>query len=117
MKMRVTSSSHSGLIEWLVQRVSAIYLGIFLIFLIVRFALWPIADFDDWRSWFNLGWVRIVWLLAFGSLLLHAWIGMRSVFLDYIKSFQLRLVLTLVFAIGLLASAVWVVDILYGRSG
>jgi succinate dehydrogenase / fumarate reductase membrane anchor subunit len=115
--MRVTSSSHSGLGEWLLQRVSAIYLGLFLIFLIVRFAFWPISDFDAWRSWFTLSWVRILWLFAFVSLLLHAWIGMRSVFLDYIKSFQLRLVLTLVFASGLLVSAIWVIDILFRNGG
>jgi succinate dehydrogenase / fumarate reductase membrane anchor subunit len=117
VKMRVTSSSHRGLSEWLVQRVTAIYLGVFLIFLIVRFVFWPISDFDAWRSWFTLSWVRIVWLFAFGSLLLHAWIGLRSVFLDYIKSFQLRLVLTLMLASGLLAIAIWVVDVLFGRGG
>ena len=115
MKMRVTSSSHSGLGEWLVQRVSAVYLGVFLVFLVVRFSFWPITDFDSWRSWFALSWVRVFWLLAFGSLLLHAWIGMRSVFMDYVKPFRVRLALTLVFASGLLASALWVIEILFGR--
>ncbi len=114
MKMRVTSSSHSGLSEWLFQRLSAIYLGLFIIYLAIRFTVWPITDFTAWHDWFASPVVRISWLLAFTSLLVHAWIGIRSVFLDYLKPFRLRFVVSMIFATGLVACGFWVVDILYG---
>lgn len=117
MKMRVTSSSHSGLGEWLFQRLSAIYLGLFILYVVLRFWLWPIDDFNAWQDWFTSPLVRVVWLLAFTSLLAHAWIGIRSVFLDYLKPFRLRFSVSVISATGLLACGFWVIDILYGRGG
>lgn len=113
MKPRGTSSSHSGLGEWLLQRVTAVYLGLFLLFIGVRVLLWPFEDYLQWRAWFTLPWVRVVWLFAFSSLLLHAWIGIRSVLLDYIKSFYLRLLVAIVVASLLIACGLWAIDILY----
>lgn len=115
MRMRLTSSTHTGLSEWLLQRTSAIYLGLFIIYVAIRLIFWPINDFEGWRSWFDSPMVRISWLLAFASLLVHAWIGIRSVFLDYLKPFQLRFIISMVFATGLIACGLWVIDILYGR--
>lgn len=117
MRMRVTSSSHAGLSEWLLQRMSAIYLGFFIIYISTRLTFWPINDFEHWHSWLGSPFVRIAWLLAFASLLLHAWIGMRSVLLDYLKPFQLRFIVSMIFATGLIASGFWVIDILYGQGG
>ena len=117
MRMRVTSSAHAGLGEWLFQRLTAIYLAVFSIFLFVKFCFWPINDFAAWQAWFSQSWVRVVWLFAFGSLLTHAWIGVRSVLLDYIASFPLRFVIALLFATGLLISGLWVVDVLFGGGG
>lgn len=115
MKMRVTSSSHSGLSEWLFQRLSAIYLGLFIFYVVLRFWFWPIEEFTAWQEWFTSPLVRVAWLLAFTSLLVHAWIGIRSVFLDYLKPFPLRFIVSMVFATGLFACGLWVIDILYGR--
>lgn len=115
--MRVTSSSHSGLGEWVWQRLSAVYLGLFVFYVTLRFWFWPVADFAAWQAWFTLPVVRIAWLLAFASLLIHAWIGIRSVFLDYLQSFRLRFMVSTLFALGLIACGFWVVDILYGRGG
>ena len=112
--MRVTSSSHSGLSEWLLQRLSAVYLGLFVFYVMLRFWFWPVADFETWQGWLTFPLVRIAWLLAFASLLVHAWIGIRSVFLDYLKPFRLRFVVSIVFATGLIATGLWVIDILYG---
>lgn len=115
MRMRVTSSAHTGLSEWLLQRMSAIYLGLFIVFISTRLTIWPINDFDEWRSWLGSPIVRIAWLLAFASMLVHAWIGIRSVLLDYLKPFPLRFMVSMIFATGLIASGFWVIDILYGR--
>jgi succinate dehydrogenase / fumarate reductase membrane anchor subunit len=116
VKLRNTSSSHSGLGEWLLQRITAVYLGLFIIFVGIRFLIWPIHDHQSWQAWFTLPWVRVIWLFAFFSLLLHAWIGIRSVLMDYVKPFYLRLLIAVIFASGLITSGLWVVDVLYRGS-
>lgn len=106
-------ASHSGTIEWLLQRLSAIYLGLFTIYLLFKLGNGVFADYASWRSWFERGAVRWAWILFYISLLFHAWIGMRSVFLDYIKWFRLRLLLTFGTALVMVLCALWFIDIVY----
>ena len=45
-------SAHNGLGEWLVQRVSAIYIAGFLAYLAVWFTLYPVNNYQAWLLWF-----------------------------------------------------------------
>jgi succinate dehydrogenase / fumarate reductase membrane anchor subunit len=45
-------------------------------------------------------------------MLVHAWIGMRSVFLDYLKPLWLRILMHLLTAVFLTALALWSAHIL-----
>jgi len=71
-------SAHSGFTEWLLQRATALYLAGFLLYVLVRLAIDPPADYSAWRAWFAYGPVRIAWALAFASLLIHAWTGSQE---------------------------------------
>ena len=51
-------------------------------------------------------------VLFFGSLLIHAWIGMRDVLIDYVPIMSLRLVILLGIAVFLIAMGIWVAFIL-----
>lgn len=110
--MRTTGSAHAGLGEWLVQRATSVYLAGFLIYLVLRFVLDPLPDHAAWRAWFAQGPVRVAWGLFFLSLLLHAWAGMRSVYMDYLHSAGLRVAVTFLTGFGLLALALWAAAIL-----
>lgn len=105
-------STRSGLGEWLVQRLSAVYMLIYSIYLLFDFATAPAYDYQTWKLWFASGVERLALALFFLSLLLHAWIGMRSVFMDYVKPFWLRFSVTLLTATGLLLLGLWSVQIL-----
>ena len=109
-------SSHSGLGEWLWQRLSALYITGFLVYALVAFSVWPIRDYQAWLQWFNQGAVRIALGLLFLSLLVHAWIGLRSVFLDYLKPIWLRLLISLFAFLGVVALLLWMAMLLF-RSG
>jgi succinate dehydrogenase / fumarate reductase membrane anchor subunit len=111
-RVRSSSAAHAGFAEWLLQRVTAIYLGGFLLYLFVRFLVQPIGTFDAWRAWFAQGAVRLAWALAIASLLVHAWIGMRSVYLDYVKPLWLRFLVQMLTAIAIAALALWAAEIL-----
>lgn len=116
MRRRPTGSAHTGLGEWLLQRVTAVYMGAFVLYLVLRFAIAPIDLYSTWKLWFTASTVRIGFALFFASLLLHSWVGMRSVFMDYVKPMWLRFVAHLVTATVLLVLALWVAQILLGSA-
>ncbi len=102
-----------GLRAWLVQRVSAIYLGLFVLYVVFHLMTTASGSFDAWRGWIADPLVGVLWALAMLSLLLHAWVGIRDVFIDYLHPFGLRISLLGVVAFALLAYAVWAVRILF----
>ncbi len=110
-------SAHSGFTEWLLQRATALYLAGFLLYVLVRLAIDPPADYSVWRAWFAHGPVRIAWALAFASLLIHSWTGLRSVFIDYLHSTAWRLLCYLTTALGLLSLALWCAQLLLAVGG
>ena len=111
-RVRSAGSAHAGVAEWLLQRVTSLYMGGFVIYAIVYLSLLPVRDYTAWKAWFATGYVRIAWALFLASILIHAWVGMRSIYLDYLHPLWLRFSVTLLTALGLLALALWAVQIL-----
>lgn len=111
---RPAGSARAGLGSWYIQRVTSLYLAGFTIYLILRLGVDPMSDYSAWRAWFEQGPVRLAWGLFFVSLLVHAWIGLRSVFMDYLRAAAWRFVASLLTGFGLLALALWAAQILLG---
>lgn len=105
-----------ALSTWLVQRVSALLLAAYSLFFPLWVALhWPL-DFAVWRGSFVPLPMRIVTLLFVMALALHAWVGMRDIFMDYVHPFGLRLALHIVTLLWLAACVVWATAILWRLS-
>jgi succinate dehydrogenase / fumarate reductase membrane anchor subunit len=111
-RVRSAGSAHAGVAEWLLQRVTSLYMGGFVIYAIMHLSLLPVRDYTAWKAWFATGYVRIAWALFIASILIHAWVGMRSIYLDYLHPLWLRFSVTLITALGLLALALWAAQIL-----
>ena len=110
---RVSGSAHRGLGEWLLQRLSALYLAGFSVWLVAWLAIAAPADYvRAGKAWMTAGGVRLAFALFFLSVLVHSWVGMRSVFLDYLNPLWVRFVAQLLLAFGLLALAFWAAQIL-----
>lgn len=107
-----SGSAHRGLGEWLLQRLTALYLAGFTVWVTVLFTFSGSMDYLAWKTWMALGGVRLAFALFFLSLLVHAWTGMRSVFLDYLKPLWIRSAAQLLLAFSLLALAFWAAQIL-----
>jgi succinate dehydrogenase / fumarate reductase, membrane anchor subunit len=58
-------------------------------------------------------WMKIVTLVALLALLYHAWIGVRDIWMDYVKPTGIRLALQMLTVLWLLFCAVWSVQILW----
>ena len=111
-RTRSLGSAHRGLGEWLWQRVTSVYMAGFVVYAVIYLSLAPIRDFAAWQAWFAIGYVRLAWGLFILSLLIHAWIGMRSIYLDYLRPLWLRSIVSLLTALGLLALGLWAARIL-----
>lgn len=112
MSSRSGGSAQSGLAEWIIQRASALYLAGFTAWLGLRLSLVPIPDYPAWKAWFAQGGVRLAFALAFLNVSLHAWVGVRSVLLDYLKPFALRLAAQAAVAFLLVMQLYWAAQVL-----
>lgn len=101
----------SGLHAWLVQRLSAIYLGIFTLVAAVYLWFHPIRDYQAWRDLWSAPLVSIAAALLFIALLVHVWVGIRDVLLDYIKPPVLRFAMLAALWGWCLALGLWLLRI------
>lgn len=114
MVKRAIGGAHYGLRDWLAQRLSAlIMLGYSLVLLGFVLTHQPLS-FADWQGLFQHQAMRFFTLLFALSLLVHAWVGVRDVLMDYVRATWLRLALQTATIAALLVYAMWAVSILWG---
>jgi succinate dehydrogenase / fumarate reductase membrane anchor subunit len=114
MVKREVVGAHYGLLDWLAQRITAVVMVAYAVVLIVALVRMPQFDYPHWKAIWSVPMMRYCTALFLLSLYLHAWIGVRDIFMDYIKNAGLRLTLY-VFTIGALAwYAIWSIQILWG---
>lgn len=101
------SRQASGLLAWLTQRVTAIYLALFVSYLFIKFAFDAPPDYESLRLWVSEPLVTAALLLFFPIVLAHAWVGIRDVFLDYVHNVALRVILLALVVFMFLASGLW----------
>ncbi len=103
----------SGFRAWVLQRISALYLGLYILFLIWHFMFSAPASFTEWREWVAEPINNLSLLFFAFFLLLHAWIGTRDIFIDYINPLLIRVFLLTLLAIGLIGSGLWTAKYLF----
>lgn len=114
MVRAVTSFGRSGLYDWLVQRVTALILASYTVFLVVYLAFTPELTYAQWSGLFATTSMRIFSLMMLLSLGAHTWIGLWSVSTDYIKPLGLRFVFQMVTGAAMFSYTVWGIQLLWG---
>jgi succinate dehydrogenase / fumarate reductase membrane anchor subunit len=112
--MKTSTGSHTGTGSWLLQRATAVILALALPGLALYFMAVLPLDFSGWQALFAQAWVRVLLLLTGVALALHAWVGMRDIFMDYVHPLALRLALYLAVIITLAGSVTWLAAVLWG---
>ena len=117
----VTSFGRSGLSDWLVQRVSAVVMTVYLVFIFAYLVCGGDVSYADWKTLHSHFLVRLLSLFAILSLAAHAWIGLWAVLTDYVtvrlmgpKATAIRVFLQLGMIAVILAYVVWAIAILWG---
>jgi succinate dehydrogenase / fumarate reductase membrane anchor subunit len=111
---RIVVGAHYGMRDWLSQRVTAGLMALFTFIVLaqVLFSSGPIG-YDRWAGIFASQWMKVITFTVIVALLWHAWVGMRDVWMDYIKPVWLRLTLQIFTIVWLTGCAGWAVQVLW----
>ncbi len=109
---RVIVGAHYGLKDWLAQRITAVVMLAYTIVFLLALGRGPVTH-ASWKALFAQEWMRLATFLFVASVLIHAWIGVRNIWMDYIKHTGLRLVLEVATVLWLVGCAGWAMQILW----
>ncbi len=110
---RLVVGAHYGVGGFLLQRLTAVVLTVFVLFLLLRLVFGGPLGYDGWAGLFVPLWMKIVTLAALLALFYHAWIGVRDIWMDYVKPTGIRVALQTLTVLWLVFCAVWSVQILW----
>jgi len=109
---RLVVGAHYGVTSFLAQRITSVVLVIWLLLVGLSLLFGPLS-YDTWAALFAPLWMKVVSLIALLSLLYHAWVGLRNIWMDYVTPMWARLSLQSVTVLWLIGCAVWSVQILW----
>ncbi|WP_331828241.1 succinate dehydrogenase, hydrophobic membrane anchor protein [Candidatus Blochmannia sp. SNP] len=79
-----------GVYEWLLVRVSAILILLYIMYISTFIIFTNTLSYDEWYDFFSKKITKIFSIIALISALSHTWIGIHHVLEDYIKLIILR---------------------------
>lgn len=101
-----------GLRPWLIQRVSSVYIALFVIYISIVLVGAGGVTFQQWLDWLFHPVNTIACGLFMIALLLHAWVGMRDIILDYVHNTLVRMIAFTLIIVVLISSGFWAARIL-----
>lgn len=111
--LRETVGAHYGWKDWLVQRITAVVMVLFTLAMLGVALYNGGIEYSLWQALFANAAFRIASLLFGLAILWHAWIGVRDIWMDYVKATALRLALEVVTFVVLIGYAAWLAQILW----
>ena len=110
---RLVVGAHYGMRDWLSQRVTAVLMVVFTLLLLVQLLMPGPLGYDRWAGIFSAQWMKVITFVVIVSLAWHAWVGMRDIWMDYVKSVAVRLTLQVLTLVWLVGCAGWAVQVLW----
>ena len=110
---RLFSLTGSGFWDWVLQRVSALVILSYSIFMAAFFWTHSGLDYATWMSLCSNFWFKLGTFLTFLFIVIHAWIGLWMVVGDYIhckflaKTINIALILSYAAMLIFLAQLLW----------
>ena len=110
---RIVVGAHYGLSDWLAQRITAALMTIFTLLVVVQVLLPGEMGYDKWAGMFSAQWMKVLTFVVILSLAYHSWVGMRDIWMDYIKPVGVRLLMQVFTMVWLLGCAGWAIQVLW----
>jgi len=121
MVTNVSSFGRSGLFDWVIQRLTAVILAAYTLYVLAFLVTNPDLDYQQWQALFSSFGMRFFSLLTLLAILAHGWIGMWAISTDYLttrlmgpKATALRILFQIVSVLLTLLYLVWGIEILWG---
>ena len=96
-----------GMRAWLLQRLTAIYIAVYSLSLIIWIVTNFPVNYSSWYSVFSHPIMLITTVIFYLSLFIHAWVGMRDILVDYAKPSSVRFILLTALALFLTVMTTW----------
>ncbi len=110
---RLVVGANYGLRDWLAQRLTALVMAVYaVVFAACAIFVLP-PGYDAWAGLFAPSWMKVATLVVIVALIYHVWVGMREIFMDYVKPTWIRLFAYVLTILWLAACLVWSVQILW----
>ncbi len=113
MLIELLTKKYPGMRLWLAQRLSAVVMAFYLLVFALMLIIKQPGDYAGWVELMSPWWWRVFTLLFFVSLVMHAWLGVRDVFKDYIFNLKLRAVMQILIDVLLVIYLYWAGVILW----
>ena len=110
---RLVVGASYGLRDWLAQRVTAVLMALFTLVVLVQLLLPGELGYDRWAGIYASLWMKALTFVVIVALLYHAWVGMRDVWMDYVKPVGIKLALQVFTIVWLTACAGWAIQVLW----
>jgi len=110
---RIVVGAHYGMRDWLSQRVTAGLMALFTIVLLVQVLFGGPLGYDRWAAIFSAQWMKVLTFVVIVALGWHAWVGVRDIWMDYVKPVGTRLVLQVFTIVWLVGCTGWAVQVLW----
>ncbi|MEN9779921.1 MAG: hypothetical protein RL500_1615 [Pseudomonadota bacterium] len=110
---RIVVGAHYGMRDWLSQRVTAGLMALFTIVLLVQVLFGGPLGYDRWAAIFSAQWMKVLTFVVIVALGWHAWVGVRDIWMDYVKPVGTRLLLQVFTIVWLVGCTGWAVQVLW----
>jgi succinate dehydrogenase / fumarate reductase membrane anchor subunit len=110
---RLVVGAHYGLRDWLSQRVTALIMALFTLALVVQILLPGSMGYEKWSGIFSAQWMKLLTFVTILALLMHVWVGVRDILMDYVKPMVTRLLLQVATLVWLVGCAGWAIQALW----
>jgi succinate dehydrogenase / fumarate reductase, membrane anchor subunit len=110
---RIVVGAHYGMRDWLSQRVTASLMALFTLVLLAQVLFGGPLGYDRWAAIFSTQWMKVLTFVVIVALAWHAWVGVRDIWMDYVKPVGVRLVLQVSTIVWLVGCAGWSVQVLW----
>ncbi|MBI3095262.1 MAG: succinate dehydrogenase, hydrophobic membrane anchor protein [Rhodocyclales bacterium] len=110
---RLVVGAHYGLKDWLAQRVTGVVMAVYTLIIFAAALGGATASREAWQAFMANGFIRYISFLFIVSLCYHAWVGIRDIWMDYLNSAALRVILHVLTLLALVGYAGWAVQIIW----
>ena len=110
---RLVVGAHYGSRDWLSQRVTAVLMAVFTVVVVVQLLLPGEMGYYKWAGIFAPQWMKFLTFVVIVALGVHAWVGIRDIWMDYVKPAGIRLALQVFSIVWLLGCAGWAAQVIW----